>query len=55
MTWLSTAASAGTALGAPLAGHLVDAYGSAAGFLFAFAAGLIALAVTGLGRRALAV
>ncbi|MEU9009089.1 hypothetical protein AB0D12_04725 [Streptomyces sp. NPDC048479] len=52
MTWLTTAASAGTAPGAPLAAHLADAYGSAAGFLFAFAAGLIALAVTGLGRRA---
>ncbi|WP_327326828.1 MFS transporter [Streptomyces sp. NBC_01210] len=52
VTWLTTATSAGTALGAPLAGHLLDAFGSAAGFLLGFAAGLIALAVTGLGRRA---
>ncbi|WP_328667163.1 hypothetical protein OG905_08720 [Streptomyces sp. NBC_00322] len=31
LTWLTTAASAGTALGAPLSGHLIDAYGPGAG------------------------
>lgn len=43
MSWLTTAAATGTAIGAPLAGRLVDAHGAAAGYLFAFAAGLIGL------------
>jgi len=43
MTWLSTAAAIGTALGAPVGGHLVDAYGATAGYLFAFGAGVAAL------------
>ncbi|HEY5987990.1 MAG TPA: MFS transporter [Streptosporangiaceae bacterium] len=54
MSWLTTAASAGTALGAPLAGHLIDSYGAAAGYLFAFAVGLAAVAVTVLRRQDLA-
>ncbi|MET7622320.1 MFS transporter [Streptomyces sp. NPDC005408] len=53
LTWLTTAASAGTALGAPLSGRLIDAYGPGAGFLFAFGAGLLALTVTVLRRRCL--
>jgi predicted MFS family arabinose efflux permease len=55
MSWLTSAASAGTALGAPLAGRLIDAHGAAAGYLFAFAAGLGAIAITTLRRRDLAV
>ncbi len=54
MSWLTTAASAGTALGAPLAGRLIDSHGAAAGYLFAFAVGLAAVAVTTLRRRDLA-
>jgi predicted MFS family arabinose efflux permease len=46
MSWLTTAAATGTAFGAPVAGHLIDAHGAIAGYLFAFAAGLAALAIT---------
>ena len=46
MSWLTTAASVGTALGAPVAGSLIDAHGAAAGYLFAFAIGLGGLAIT---------
>jgi MFS family permease len=53
MTWLPTASSAGTAIGAPLAGHLVDSHGAGAGYLFAFAAGLAALAFIAVRRRRL--
>jgi MFS transporter len=45
MSWLTTAAATGTAIGAPLAGRLVDAHGAAAGYLFALAAGLAGLAI----------
>jgi MFS family permease len=53
MSWLTTAAATGTALGAPLAGHLIDAFGAPAGYLFAVAAGLIAVAITLPYRRRL--
>ncbi len=43
MSWLTTAAATGTAIGAPLAGRLVDAHGAGAGYLFAVAAGLVGL------------
>jgi MFS family permease len=51
MSWLTTAAATGTALGAPLAGIIVDARGAAAGYLFGVAAGLAGLAVALLRRR----
>jgi hypothetical protein len=54
MSWLTTAAATGTALGAPLAGRLIDSYGAPAGYLFAFAAGLAAVAIAVLRRRDLA-
>jgi hypothetical protein len=54
MSWLTTAAATGTALGAPLAGALIDSRGAAAGYLFAFAAGLAAVAITSTRRRDLA-
>jgi len=54
MSWLTTAAATGTALGAPLAGRLIDFRGAPAGYLFAFAAGLAALTITLLQRRQLA-
>jgi hypothetical protein len=54
MSWLTTAASVGSALGAPLAGRLIDAHGATAGYLFAFAAGVAAVAIVVLGRRHLA-
>jgi MFS family permease len=53
MSWLTTAAATGTALGAPLAGHLIDSSGAPAGYLFALAAGLTALAITLPYRRRL--
>ena len=45
MSWLTTAASTGTALGSALAGHLVDAHGASAGYLFALASGVAAVAI----------
>ena len=54
MSWLTTAAATGTALGAPLAGRLIDLHGAPAGYLFAFAAGLTAVAIAVLRRRDLA-
>jgi len=53
MSWLTTAAATGTAVGAPLAGRLIDAAGAPAGYLFAFAAGLAAVAVVIVRRRCL--
>ena len=54
MSWLTTAAATGTALGAPLAGRLIDAHGAPAGYLFALTAGLAGVAITVLRRRTLA-
>jgi predicted MFS family arabinose efflux permease len=54
MSWLTTAAATGTALGAPLAGHLIDSSGAAAGYVFALTVGLAAVAITVLRRRDLA-
>jgi len=45
MSWLTTAASVGTAIGASLAGRLVDSQGATAGYLFALAAGVSAIAI----------
>jgi MFS family permease len=39
MSWLTTAAATGTALGAPLAGLMIDSFGAPAGYLFAFTGG----------------
>jgi hypothetical protein len=54
MSWLTTAAATGTALGAPLAGSLIDARGAAAGYLFAFGGGLLGVAVVALRGKHLA-
>lgn len=54
MSWLTTAAATGTAIGAPLAGRLVDANGAGAGYLFALAAGLAAIAILVIRFRDLA-
>jgi hypothetical protein len=45
MSWLTTAASTGTAIGSSIAGRLVDAQGASAAYLFAFAAGVAAIAI----------
>ncbi len=45
MSWLTTAAATGTALGSSVAGRLVDAHGASAGYLFALAAGTAAIAI----------
>jgi MFS family permease len=51
MSWLTTAASAGAALGAPLAGRLIDLGGATPGYLLASAAGLVAVLILLLRRR----
>lgn len=53
MAWLTTAASAGAAAGAPLAGQLIDLGGATPGYLFASVAGLLALIILLLSRRGL--
>lgn len=45
MSWLTTAASTGTAIGSSIAGRLVDAQGASAAYLFALAAGVAAIAI----------
>jgi predicted MFS family arabinose efflux permease len=45
MSWLTTAASTGTAIGSSIVGRLVDAHGASAGYLFALAAGIAAIAI----------
>jgi MFS family permease len=45
MSWLTTAASTGTAIGSSIVGRLVDAHGSSAGYLFALAAGVVGIAI----------
>jgi MFS family permease len=45
MSWLTTAASTGTAIGSSVAGRLVDAHGATAGYVFALAAGVAAIAI----------
>ena len=45
MSWLTTAASTGTAIGSSIAGGLVDAHGATAGYLLALAAGVTATAI----------
>jgi Major Facilitator Superfamily len=54
MSWLTTAAATGTALGAPLAGSVIDTRGAAAGYLFAFAVGLLGVAFVALRHKDLA-
>jgi MFS family permease len=54
MSWLTTAAATGTALGAPLAGRLIDTAGAPAGYLFALNAGLVAVTITAGRHRHLA-
>jgi Major Facilitator Superfamily len=51
MSWLTTAASTGTAIGAALAGRLVDAHGASSGYLFALAAGVAAISILVIGYR----
>ncbi len=51
MSWLTTAASAGAAAGAPLAGRLIDLGGATPGYLFASVAGLLAVTILLFIRR----
>jgi MFS family permease len=55
MTWLSSAISVGVAFGSATAGHLVDAAGPRPGFAFAAGCGLLAVTLSLLGQRRLAV
>ncbi len=53
MSWLSTAIGVGLALGAPVAGHIIDAYGAHWGYVFALGCGAASAAVGLLGARTL--
>ena len=53
LTWATSAIGLGVAMSAALAGWLVDAGGSRAGFAVTTAAALLTLAATALGQRAL--
>jgi MFS family permease len=54
MSWLTIAAATGTALGAPLAGSVIDVKGAAAGYLFAFGVGVLGVAFVALRQKDLA-
>jgi MFS family permease len=53
LAWVSTAVGVGLAVGAPLAGRLIDASGSLAGFGVVAGAAAVAAGVAAAGRRAL--
>lgn len=53
LTWMTTGISIGVALGAALAGLVIDAYGARAGFGIAIAAGVVMTIIVLLGRRTL--
>jgi MFS family permease len=54
MAWLTTASATGTAIGASVAGRLIDAHGAGPGYLFGMACGLAGLAILTAGFRHLA-
>jgi len=54
MSWLTTAAATGTAIGASIAGRLIDAHGAGAGYLFGMTCGLAGLLILAAGFRHLA-
>jgi MFS family permease len=53
LTWLSTSVGVGVAIGAPVAGRLVDAYGASTALLYPLGAGWAAAAVALAGARRL--
>lgn len=53
MSWLSTAISVGVAVGATVAGAILDAFGPRLGYAFAAAAGILAVAICLSGLRRL--
>ncbi|RIV80941.1 MFS transporter [Aurantiacibacter xanthus] len=53
LTWLLSSLNTGTAIGAAVAGQVVDAYGAQSGFRVAVAAGVIILIFAGLGQSLL--
>jgi MFS family permease len=52
LTWVSTAVGVGVSIGAPVAGHLIDAYGARTALLYPVGAAWLAaaIAITGLRR-----
>ncbi|HEX9623529.1 MAG TPA: MFS transporter, partial [Streptosporangiaceae bacterium] len=55
MAWLGSTISVGVACGSAIAGHLLDAYGARAGYIFGASSGLIAVLICLAGRRKLRV
>ena len=55
MAWLGSTISVGIALGSAIAGHLLDAYGAKAGYIFGAGSGAIAVLICLAGRRKLEV
>lgn len=53
LTWVSTSVGVGVAIGAPVAGRLIDAYGARTALLYPVGAGWLAAAVTITGSRRL--
>ena len=55
MAWLGSTISVGVAFGSAIAGHLLDAYGAKAGYIFGASCGTIAVLICLAGRRKLEV
>jgi MFS family permease len=55
MAWLGSTISVGVACGSAIAGHLLDAYGAKAGYIFGASCGTIAVLICLAGRRKLEV
>ncbi len=55
MAWLGSTISVGVAFGSAIAGHLLDAYGAKAGYIFGASSGAIAVLICLAGRRKLKV
>jgi len=55
MAWLGSTISVGVAAGSAIAGHLLDAYGAKAGYIFGASCGTVAVLICLAGRRKLEV
>jgi MFS family permease len=53
MAWLGSTISVGVAAGSAIAGHLLDAYGAKAGYIFGASCGTVAVLICLAGRRKL--
>lgn len=55
MAWLGSTISVGVAVGSAIVGHLIDAFGARAGYMFAAGCGALAVMICLAGRRRLGV